>query len=198
MADESRGRTVEKQNRPSHQTETESGESDENLNKHNVEVQDFASLDPSTSNTSNNEDSYTRNLSDDRLAAMRRGAMTSKKNAEDEGERAGNPDGGSFRQGSHGRLGERGHGPVARNDSSRSELSASKNQPRLNSEKKGEAEGEGERGEYEGVGQGSHGPVLRKPMLGERGHGPVVRGGRGSGRGNGRGRGGPGVSVMED
>jgi len=192
MADESRGRTVEKQSRPSHQTETEGGEGDENLNKHNVDVQDFASLNPSASNTSNNEDSNTRNLSDDRLAAMRRGAMTSKKTAEDEGERVGNPDEGSFRQASHGRLGERGHGPVARDDSSRSELSASKNEPRLNSEKEGEAEGDGERGGHEGFGQGSHGPVLRKPMLGERGHGPVVRGGRG------RGRGGPGVSVMED
>jgi hypothetical protein len=43
-----------------------------------------------------------------------------------------------------------------------------------------------------GFGQGPHGPVLRKPMLGERGHGPVVRG-RGLG---GRGRGG--WSIMEN
>ncbi|KAL6706632.1 hypothetical protein ACN47E_005174 [Coniothyrium glycines] len=34
-------------------------------------------------------------------------------------------------------------------------------------------------------GDGPHGPVLRKPMLGERGHGAVVRGGRGRGRGEG-------------
>jgi inositol 3-alpha-galactosyltransferase len=43
-------------------------------------------------------------------------------------------------------------------------------------------------------GDGLHGPVLRKPILGERGHGPVVRGGKGLG---GR-RGGEGWSVMHD
>lgn len=52
--------------------------------------------------------------------------------------------------------------------------------------------GEDEKGRT--YGQGSHGPVLRKPMLGERGHGPVVRrGGRGRGL---RGR-AEGVSYME-
>jgi hypothetical protein len=184
MSDESRGRTVEKRDRPSHQTQTEGGKGDENLNEHNVEVQDFASLDPSTSN---NEDSNTRNLSDDRLAAMRKGAMTSKKNAEDEVERRGNQDGGIHGQDPQQRFGERGHGPVSRDDGSRSELSASKNEPKLNSEKEEDVEGKG-------FGNGSHGPVLRKPMLGERGHGPVVRGGRVGARG----RGGPGVSFMED
>lgn len=38
----------------------------------------------------------------------------------------------------------------------------------------------------ESYGDGPSGPILRKPMLGERGHGPVVRGG---GRGRGRGEG---------
>lgn len=44
----------------------------------------------------------------------------------------------------------------------------------------------------------SHGPVLRKRMLGERGHGPVVRGGGIGGQRGGRGRGwGNGWSVMD-
>jgi len=50
---------------------------------------------------------------------------------------------------------------------------------------------EGE-GEEDGGGEGPDRPVLRKKMLGERGHGPVVRG-CGSGR-----RGGAGWSVMEN
>lgn len=40
--------------------------------------------------------------------------------------------------------------------------------------------------------EGTHGPVLRKKMLGERGHGPVVRGGGLGGKGRGEG-----WSVME-
>jgi inositol 3-alpha-galactosyltransferase len=51
-----------------------------------------------------------------------------------------------------------------------------------------EEEGEG----HEDLGHGPHGPITRKPMLGERGHGPVVRG-----RGLGRGR-GEGWCVMEN
>jgi inositol 3-alpha-galactosyltransferase len=45
--------------------------------------------------------------------------------------------------------------------------------------------------EDDGVEWGEHGPVLRKKMLGERGHGPVVRGRGGLGRGEG-------WSVMEN
>lgn len=37
----------------------------------------------------------------------------------------------------------------------------------------------------EDFGQGEHGPILRKKMLGERGHGPVVHGRGGRGRGEG-------------
>ncbi|OAL51453.1 glycosyl transferase family protein [Pyrenochaeta sp. DS3sAY3a] len=49
-----------------------------------------------------------------------------------------------------------------------------------------------------GENDGSHGPVLRKRMLGERGHGPVVRGGGIGGQRGGRGRGwGNGWSVMD-
>ncbi|KAF2638850.1 nucleotide-diphospho-sugar transferase [Massarina eburnea CBS 473.64] len=57
---------------------------------------------------------------------------------------------------------------------------------------KGKNDGEGtadkqteeRRGGHEDLGQGPHGPILRKPMLGERGHGRVVRGGRGRGGSN--------------
>ncbi|CAI9627485.1 unnamed protein product [Alternaria burnsii] len=59
------------------------------------------------------------------------------------------------------------------------------NEPKLTEEAQEQADA---------FGQGPNGPVLRKPMLGERGHGPVVRGGRGIG---GR-RGGEGWSVMQD
>tara|TARA_R110002003_G_scaffold48_19_gene4124 strand:- start:24230 stop:25246 length:1017 start_codon:yes stop_codon:yes gene_type:complete len=65
--------------------------------------------------------------------------------------------------------------------------------------KRGEDKEEGQKEEgkqeeeQEGFGEGLSGPVLRKPMLGERGHGPVVRG-RGLG---GRGR-GEGWCVMEN
>jgi hypothetical protein len=158
MADESRGRLTEKELRPAHQTQTESGEGDENLLEHNIDVQDFAS--PQRVDSNHNDRNF-RNLSDETLTAMRTSALAhvkEKKQAETE------------------------------------ESSASKHEPRLNSEKEGHEDEEEKRRRDEGFGQGSHGPVLRKPMLGERGHGPVVRGGRGGGRG----RGGPGVSVMED
>ena len=46
-----------------------------------------------------------------------------------------------------------------------------------------EAKSEGEKSE--GFDEQPSGPVLRKKMLGERGHGPVVRGARGRGRGEG-------------
>jgi inositol 3-alpha-galactosyltransferase len=42
-----------------------------------------------------------------------------------------------------------------------------------------------EDGGDEDLGQGPHGPILRKKMLGERGHGPVARGRGGLGRGEG-------------
>ncbi|KAF2715363.1 hypothetical protein K504DRAFT_457532, partial [Pleomassaria siparia CBS 279.74] len=83
------------------------------------------------------------------------------------------------------------------------EMTGKANEPKLNSEKDeerkqkgegagGQGENEEKRLETETYGQGPHGPILRKPMLGERGHGRVVRG-----NGRGRGRGGPGVSVMD-
>ncbi|KAF1935068.1 nucleotide-diphospho-sugar transferase, partial [Clathrospora elynae] len=55
-----------------------------------------------------------------------------------------------------------------------------------------QGENEEDKKESEDFGQGSHGPVLRKPMLGERGHGPVARG-----RGIGGRRRGEGWSIME-
>jgi hypothetical protein len=199
MADESRGRPTEKEIRPTHQTQLESGEGEENLLEHNIDVQDFAS---SQRVDSNHKDEETRNLSDEALAAMRSSALAHEKDKKpgQTKEPEGRLDGGIFAHGSLGPVigirlgGEKGPGGVVRDEGSRSEFSASKHQPRLNGEKEGREVEDGERGGSQGFGQGSHGPVLRKPMLGERGHGPVVRGGRGSGRG----RGGPGVSVMED
>jgi lipopolysaccharide biosynthesis glycosyltransferase len=53
--------------------------------------------------------------------------------------------------------------------------------------KEGEKEAGGEKEETNE--DGNSGPVLRKPMLGERGHGPVVRGGFGGTKRGGRGSG---------
>jgi len=75
------------------------------------------------------------------------------------------------------------------------DLSASAHELRLRiaGEEKKEDEGEGRRDVA--YGEGPHAHVWRKPMVGERGHGPVVQGGRGAGQRRG---GGPGVSVMQD
>jgi inositol 3-alpha-galactosyltransferase len=54
--------------------------------------------------------------------------------------------------------------------------------PELSEQNQGEKNDE--EGQQENFGQGEHGPILRKNMLGERGHGPVTRG-RGLGRGEG-------------
>jgi inositol 3-alpha-galactosyltransferase len=51
--------------------------------------------------------------------------------------------------------------------------------------------------EQEDFGQGPHGPILRKKMLGERGHGRVVRGGGGAGLGRGHKINPNGSSYME-
>jgi hypothetical protein len=53
--------------------------------------------------------------------------------------------------------------------------------------KEGEKEAGGEKEESKE--DGNSGPVLRKPMLGERGHGPVVRGDFGGTKRGGRGSG---------
>ncbi|KAF2028519.1 nucleotide-diphospho-sugar transferase [Setomelanomma holmii] len=64
-----------------------------------------------------------------------------------------------------------------------------KEEPEETKQKKKDGEGQ----QQESFGNGPHGSILRKPMLGERGHGPVTRG-RGLG---GRGR-GEGWSIMEN
>ncbi|KAF2651139.1 glycosyltransferase family 8 protein [Lophiostoma macrostomum CBS 122681] len=57
----------------------------------------------------------------------------------------------------------------------------------------GEKDAGADKKEDEGKDSAKSGPVLRKPMLGERGHGPVVRGGFG-----GTGRGGRGSGFITD